>query len=156
MENSPPTGERRSRRLTRALIAAGCAFLGAGLVFGIADNPLGLALVYAAVTVWILAFAHHWRRPKPFLILLVASLAGFPLAAILHNLFYALGRVASESMILSQALGFLEVLFFLIAIFVCPPGVLVGAVGSVVLALGRLRKGRDAGEGKAGQDDALS
>ena len=74
----------------------------------------------------------------------------------MHNLFYALAIVASESMILSQALGFLEILFFLIAIFLCPPGVLIGAVGSVVLAVVRLGRGRGAGEGEAEQDDALS
>jgi hypothetical protein len=77
---------------------------------------------------------------KSFLILLVASLVGFPLAVVLHNGFYALAEVASDVLGLSQVLGFLEVVFFLIAIFVCPPGVLIGAVGSVVLALSRFRR----------------
>lgn len=140
MQNPPREGTHKLRWTTLALIALGCAFLAAGLVIGIADNPPGLALVYLAVSAWIAAFAHHWRRVKSFLILLVASLAGFPLFVVLHNVFYALAEVASDVVGLSQVLAFLEVVFFLIAIFVCPPGVLIGAVGSVVLALSRFRR----------------
>ena len=99
-------------------------------------------LVYLAVSAWIVAFAHRWRRVKGFLILLAASLVGFPLSVVLHNVFYALAEVASDVAGLSQALGFLEVVFFLIALLVCPPGVLIGAVGSVVLALSRFRRER--------------
>jgi hypothetical protein len=140
MQSAPRKDANKLRWTTLALIAVGCAFLAAGLVIGIADNPPGLALVYLAVSAWIAAFAHHWRRVKSFLILLVASLAGFPLFVVLHNVFYALAEVASDVVGLSQVLAFLEVVFFLIAIFVCPPGVLIGAVGSVVLALSRFRR----------------
>jgi len=135
MQNSLRKDTNKLRWTTLALIAVGCAFLAAGLVIGIADNPPGLALVYLAVSAWIAAFAHRWRRVRSFLILLVASLVGFPLAVVLHNGFYALAEVASAVVGLSQVLAFLEVVFFLIAIFVCPSGVLIGAVGSVVLAL---------------------
>lgn len=140
MQNSPRKGTHKLRYLTIALIALGCAFLAAGLVIGISDNPPGLVLVYLAVSSWIVAFAHRWRRVKSFLILLVASLVGFPLFAVLHNVFYGLAEVTSDVVGLTQALGFLEVVFFLIALFVCPPGVLIGAVGSVVLALSRFRR----------------
>ena len=140
MQSSPRKGTHKLRCSTLALIAVGCAFLAAGLVIGIGDNPPGLVLVYLAVSTWIAAFAHRWRRVKSFLILLVASLIGFPLSAVLHNVFYALAEVASDVVGLTQVLVFLEVVFFLIALFVCPPGVLIGAVGSVVLALSRFRR----------------
>lgn len=140
MQGSSRKGAHKPRRLTLALLAVGCAFLAAALVIGIGDNPPGLVLVYLAISTWIVAFAHRWRRVKSFLILLAASLVGFPLSVVLHNVFYALAEVASEFVGLSQALGFLEVVFFLIALFVCPPGVLIGAVGSVVLALSRFRR----------------
>lgn len=142
MQDSIGKGGHKPRRLTLALLAAGCVFLAAALVIGIGDNPPGLVLVYLAVSAWIVAFAHRWRRVKSFLILLVASLLGFPLFAVLHNVFYALAVVASDVAGLSQALEFLEVVFFLIGVLVCPPGVLIGAVGSVVLALSRRRRGR--------------
>ena len=146
MQRSSREGMQRSRRLTLALLAAGCALLAAGLVIGVNDNPPGLALVYLAVSAWIVACAHRWRRIKSFLILLVASLVGFPVFVVLHNVFYALAELASDIVGLSQVLTFLEVVFFLIAILVCPPGVLIGAVGSAVLALSRRWREQDSGE----------
>ena len=140
MQSSPRGGTDQFRWATLILLAVGCASLAAGLVVGINDNPPGLVLVYLAIATWIAAFAHRWRRVKPFLILLFVSLVGFPLSVVLHNVFYALGEVASDVVGLSQVLVFLEVVFFLIAVLVCPPGVLIGAVGSVVLALLRFRK----------------
>jgi hypothetical protein len=147
MQDSLPRGTQRARRVTLALLAVGSVFLAAGLVLGIGDNPPGLVLVYLAVTVWMVAGVHRWRSVKRFLLLLAASLVGFPLFVVLHNLFYALAEVTSDVVALSQGMGFLEVLFFLVALFVCPPGVLIGAVGSVVLALSRRRRGGDSGEG---------
>jgi hypothetical protein len=140
MQDSLPKGAHKPGRLTLALLAVGCVFLAAALVIGINDNLPGLVLLYLAVTAWIVAFAHRWRRVKSFLILLVASLLGFPLFAVLHNVFYALAELTSDVVVLSQALGLLEVVFFLIGVLVCPPGVLIGAVGSVILALSRFRR----------------
>jgi hypothetical protein len=140
MEQSPgKIGSGRSRRVTLVLIAVGCACLALALILGIADNPPGLALVYLAVTAWIVAMAHRWRRLKSFLILLVVSLATFPLAVILHNLLYALAQVAANIAVLGPLSGSLEVVFFLIAVLVCPPGAVVGAVGSVVMAIEHFR-----------------
>ena len=142
MQGSSRKGAHKPHRLTLVLLVVGCAFLAAALVIGVGDNPPGLVLVYLAVSAWIVAFAHRWRRVKSFLILLAASLVGFPLSVVLHNVFYALAEVASDVVGLSQALGLLEVVFFLVALLVCPPGVLIGAVGSVVLALSRYRRKR--------------
>ena len=140
MQDSSRKSAPKPRHLTLVLLAVGCAFLAAGLVIGVNDNPPGLALVYLAVSAWIVAFAHRWRRVKTFLILLAASLVGFPLFAVLHNVFYALAELTSDVVGLSQALEFLDVVFFLIGVLVCPPGVLIGVVGSAVLALVRLRR----------------
>ena len=127
---------------TLVLIAAGCACLAAALLVGIADNPPGLALVYLAVTAWILALALRWRRVRSYLILLGASLVGFVVAVVLHNLFYALGVVAPDAVVLQAVLGFLEVAFFLLAVFVCPPGAVIGAVGGLVLAVRQWKRAR--------------
>jgi hypothetical protein len=140
MQGSSGKSARKPRHLTFVLLAAGCVFLAAALVVGINDNLPGLVLLYLAVSAWIVAFAHRWRKVKSFLILLVVSLLGFPLFAVLHNVFYALAEVASDVVVLSQALTFLEVVFFLIGVLMCPPGVLIGAAGSVVLALSRFRR----------------
>ena len=139
-------GGDRSRTATFALIVLGCASLAVGLVVGIADNPPGLVLVYLAVAAWILAFAHRWRRTKSFLILLGVSLIGFPLSVVLHNLFYALSEMAADRVLLGDMLGFLNGVFFLLAVLVCPPGVLIGAVGSVVMTVLHRRRKRTSDE----------
>ena len=125
-------GMKRSRKVTLVLVALCCVSLIVAFLIGISDNLPGLLLCYIAVTALILAFVHTWRRVKRFLILLGASLIGFPLFVILHNLFYGLGQVAADVIVLGTLLEFLHVVFFLVAIMVCPPGVLIGAVGSVV------------------------
>lgn len=134
------TGANRNRNITLALIAAGCVFLAVALLIGISDNPPGLVLCYLAVTAFILAWVHTWRTVKRFLILLVASLIGFPVFAILHNVFYAFGEMASGVKVLAPMLTSLEVLFFLMGVLVCPPGILVGAVGSALMAIIHLWK----------------
>jgi hypothetical protein len=142
----PQESGRRRRAATLVLIAAGCACLVAAFLVGIADNPPGLALVYLAATAWILALAHRWRRVRSFLILLGTSLAGFPLAVVLHNLFYALGILAADAVVLQPVLGFLEVAFFLVAVFVCPPGAVIGAAGALVLAVRQWKRARASDE----------
>ena len=126
------TGMKRSRKVTLVLVTICCVSLIVAFLIGISDNPPGILLCYVAVTALILAFVHTWRQVKRFLILLGASLIGFPLFVFLHNLFYALGQMAAGVIVLSPLLEFLHVVFFLVAIMVCPAGVLIGAVGSVV------------------------
>ena len=126
------TGMKRSRKVTLVLVTLCCVSLIVAFFIGISDNLPGLVLCYVAVTALILAFVHTWRQVKRFLILLGASLIGFPLFVLLHNLFYGLGQVAADVIVLGPLLEFLHAVFFLVAIMVCPPGVLIGAVGSVV------------------------
>ena len=71
---------------------------------------------------------------KKFLILTGASAAGFFVGILLHNALYGLDIVTNDIAILSQSLEILQVVFFFLAIPVCPIGFLVGAVGSIVLA----------------------
>jgi hypothetical protein len=134
-------GNSNRRRWTTLLfLAIGALALVAALLVGINDNPPGLILIYTAVTAFLLAWVHPWRSVKRFLILLGASLLGFPVAAVLHNLFYALAELAAEFVGLAQVLGFLDGVFFLIGVLVCPPGILVGAVGAAATAILRARR----------------
>ena len=54
--------------------------------------PTGMLLAYTAAAALVLAFVHRWRRAWKFLVLAVASLAGFFLFVLLENLSYALGQ----------------------------------------------------------------
>ena len=67
---------------------------------------------------------------KKFLLLTGASAVGIPASILLHNAVYALVFVN----ILNRP-DIDEPFFFIMAIVVCPIGFLVGAVGSVVLAV---------------------
>jgi len=70
---------------------------------------------------------------KKFLILTGASAAGFFVFALLHNIFYGLEQVTGHITILSYLMKALEVIFFLIAIFVCPISFLIGVIGTIVM-----------------------
>lgn len=72
-------------------------------------------------------------RIRKFLLLTGASAAGVFIGTLLHNMLDALSVVVGEIVILSNIIGFIGALFFIIAIIVCPLGFLVGVVGSIVL-----------------------
>jgi len=72
---------------------------------------------------------------KKYLILTGASSTGFFVSVLLHNLFYGLGMITANITVLRSLMGGLYAAFFIIAIFVCPIGFIVGAVGSIVIFL---------------------
>ena len=101
------------------LIISGAIFtlLGAALIFFTVKEKVGGIL-------------------KKFLILTGASAAGFFVSILLHNAIYGLFIHFFGAEFWN---GGDEPVFFIMAIFVCPVGFLVGAVGSIVLAI---RRGR--------------
>ena len=62
---------------------------------------------------------------KKILILTGASALGFFVFAVLHNLFYGL-EVATQQ----PVFGLLHALFFIISVFICPLGFVIGTVSS--------------------------
>ena len=70
---------------------------------------------------------------KKFLILTGASAAGFFVFALLHNIFFALEQITNHIIILNYLMKALEVIFFLIAIFACPIGFLIGLIGTIIM-----------------------
>jgi len=70
---------------------------------------------------------------KKFLILTGVSAGGFFVSIFLHNAFYALGVITNQIIILNYLVEVINVGFFIIAIFVCPLGFLIGVIGSIVL-----------------------
>ncbi len=135
MKGSPKLGRlTKARKVSLVLVAVSCVSLIAAFVVGVSDNWLGITLSYIAATTFILALVHSERRTRNFLILLGTGLVGFALFAVLHNVFYALGEIAKDIAIVHHSMEFLHAAFFIIAIMVCPPAVVIGAVGSVVVA----------------------
>jgi hypothetical protein len=85
-------------------------------IVGLVFLGLGLTLVILTVKAKIAGMLNK------FLLLIGASALGLPVLGILHNLVSAL-------------LNAEEPVFFIIAIIICPIGFLVGAIGSIVLAI---------------------
>ena len=79
------------------------------------------------------AFVHPWKAPGSFGLLIFASGAGFIVSAILHNVFHGVAPMVGESGIAHDALAGAGAAFFLIAIFLCPSGFLVGFVGAAIM-----------------------
>jgi membrane-associated HD superfamily phosphohydrolase len=102
--------------------------------------PTGMLLTYTATAALVLAFVHCWRRAWKFLVLAVASLAGFFLFVLLENLSYALGQMAADASLWRHLGEFFHGFFFCIAVLVCPAGLFVGVVGSFVVAAVNFRK----------------
>jgi hypothetical protein len=118
--------DNRRLRITLILLFIGCLLIAVAAIIGIPDNLPGILLCYAGVASVIYAFIHHWKENKRFVKLLVASIIGFIVFAILHNVLESTG---------------LEIIgagFFLITIFVCPVTFLIGLVG--ILTTGGRKK----------------
>jgi len=72
---------------------------------------------------------------KRFLILTGGSATGFFVFVLLHNFFYGLGIITNQIFILSLIMEILHAAFFIIAIFVCPLGFVIGLIGTIVASI---------------------
>lgn len=126
-----------SRKELSILAAIFCALVTAAALIGVSDNMPGIVLCYLATAVPFVALTRTWRRIKRFLILMGASFAGFFVFVLLHNAFYALTIITSHITMLSRLMEGLHVTFFIVAVFICPTGFVVGAAGSAVLFIRR-------------------
>lgn len=112
----------------------GWIFLWFIIISGVIFFLLGAALIFLTVKEKVGGVL------KKFLLLTGASAAGFIVSVFLHNVFYGLGIMTSQMPVLSRSMEVFHVAFFIMAIFVCPIGFLVGAVGSIVLGVKQSRK----------------
>ena len=84
---------------------------------------VGVVLTGLGVTLLILTAKTEMRAGlKKFLLLTEASFVGFPIFVLLHNA-------------VSGLLNMEEAVFFTLATIVCPLGLLVGIVGTIVIAV---------------------
>lgn len=138
----------RNRTRTFILLAICCALAASALAVGISDNPPGIALAFGAATALVLAFVHPWRTAKQFGLFLIASILGFVVFAILHNVFHGVAGEVESARTLQILLQGLGVAAFFIALLICPPAVLVGAIGWVAMFI-RNRRRRTQGADRA-------
>jgi hypothetical protein len=120
-------------------LAFGAAAAIAAALVGITDNPPGIVLALAAALALVLAFVHPWRTPRQFGRLLLASVLGFVLFVVLHNVFEALAGMVEDIAVLHGLLEGLGGAAFILATLICPPAFLVSVV-ALVVALTRNRR----------------
>jgi hypothetical protein len=111
-------------------VAIAIVLVGVSALFGFAD--LGAIPMLLGSISLVLAVAHRWHRPRRFVKLLIGSLVGFVVSAVLHNLCYGVGKYFEDVAIVHGIFEFLHVVFFLAAVMLCPAGALVGAAGAVI------------------------
>ena len=92
-----------------------------------------ILLIFSSVLIGLTLVQKVEGKLKKFLMLTGASAAGFFVFVLLHNIFYALEQVTSHITILSYLMKAFEVVFFLIAIFACPIGFVIGVIGTIVM-----------------------
>jgi hypothetical protein len=105
------------KRTLLLLVICGALAAAAGVV-GIDDDLLGTSLAYLSAFALVLAFVHPWRTSRRFLLLTGASVLVLVASTVLSNVFGD-GSAAGG-------------VFFFIALFFCPAGLLVGIIGAVV------------------------
>ena len=131
---------KRNWKITSVWLAISCLSVIAVFIPAIGQAPggglslTGSLLSLLAAGCLVLAFVHTWWKLWKYLSLLGASLIGFALFVFLHNFFYALAEVTSNIVVLRYLFEFLHAASFLIAIFLCPGALLVGAAGSAVMS----------------------
>ncbi|MBN1567728.1 MAG: HEAT repeat domain-containing protein [Acidobacteria bacterium] len=118
-----------SRTMTLSLSAMGAAAVIVGFLIGGVNAPICSFLLFAGCFLFILAYAYRWQGVRKFKFLMLLSLSGFFVFAILHNLFEAYSLATESRTVVKQALAGLSVASFLIAILVCPAAAAVGLLG---------------------------
>ena len=130
----------RNRKVTVVFLAIAAALAAAAGLVGISDNPPGILLAYGAAAALVLAFVHPWRTSRQFRYLLYGSFLGFLVFAVAHNLFEVVaGKMGGPGFVVAVLQG-IQVAAFLIAVLVCPPALVIGAVGAVVMAIRNRRR----------------
>ena len=92
-----------------------------------------ILLLFSSVLIGLTLVQKVEGKLKKFLMLTGASAAGFFVFVLLHNIFYGLEQITGYITILSYLMKAFEVIFFLIAIFACPIGFLIGVIGTIVM-----------------------
>jgi len=120
-------------RLTLLLLALAIVAITIALIIGISDNPPGIIILYSGIILLIISLVYIWRKIRPFLILLVVSIVGIPVFAVLHNIFYGIAELTSDVKLLPEILRLFDTMSFIIALIICPSGIVVGLGGALFL-----------------------
>jgi len=114
----------------RELFKGSLFFLGPFIIFSL----LGVLLVFLTFKQGIQG------KIRKYLLLTGVSAISFFVFVFLHNVFYGLGIISSNIIILKYLMKALEGTFFIAAIFICPLVFLIGAIDSIIIFIKTRKK----------------
>jgi len=127
------------KKFLRKIMVIQWGLLGLGLglgivavILGVSDNPPGIILLFISLICLAGAWVWNLPAPKDYWLILLISLAAFPIGVILHNLFYGLATLVSAIPLLLGVMEFLHVFFFLVAVVAVGPTALVALIGGII------------------------
>ena len=92
-----------------------------------------LGLLLSALGIYFIILVKKSKQKKKFFLYMTGiSAASILPASILHNVFYALGIITENILVLKYVFEFLHAAFFLIGIPIAPILFLVGVIGTLV------------------------
>jgi len=77
---------------------------------------------------------------RKYLLLTGVSAISFFIFVFLHNVFYGLGKITANIILLKNLMEILHVISFIIALLVCPLMFLIGSIGSVIIFIKTRKK----------------
>ena len=131
--NTPkrPSSRLHIRKTTLGFLGVGVLLLVAALLVGVSDNPPGIFLLYGSALAFVLAATYRWKDPKKFGYLLLGSSVGFILLVVIHNFAEVGAERIPHLPVLAFILTAISVIAFLLALFACPWGCVVGILGAI-------------------------
>jgi hypothetical protein len=132
----------KANRTRALLLLATCVVLAvAASVVGIEDNLVGISAATLSATALVLALVHHWRSSVQFRRLIYASILGGVVFVLLANALLAVIEFTQMPGALDRLLEVAATAFFLVAGFLCVPGLLAGTIGAIAAGIWERRQG---------------
>ena len=132
--------ESSRQKSTLAILILAVLLVIGGLNISSTYNSLAVTLLFSGIAICVITYVYRWRDPVWFLILIGFSIVGFPLFVLLHNAFYAVGEISNNIYLLKSIFEALHAASFIIAIGVCPTGLVIGIIGLMVTLLVRWKE----------------
>ncbi|MEN8252270.1 MAG: hypothetical protein ABFQ53_01685 [Patescibacteria group bacterium] len=90
-----------------------------------------LFAIVSTVLAWLTWKSDIKGKLRLFLLLSGTCGTGFMISVVLHNLLYAMSILTEDIFLLKYFFEALHVFFFLVGVFVCPTGLLIGIGGAI-------------------------
>ncbi len=127
--------DNKERKVSIIFLIVGIILLSTSLIIGIPQNTIGSTVFFLSVVSFMLVYIHAWKKTSKFQILTIASFISLIFFIMAHNIFAGTAEVSASIPLLQKFIEGLDILFFYIAIFICPAGILLGFAGIIVFFL---------------------